>query len=143
MIKFQSRQRYETETSLAKHTAFKFRHPFTCCDTPKKGDPPIPVDDCIDHFPFFSHQQTIQQRIAGNYKGQGVCSGFWVPSSFSPSVAMKALISGRGSSWMSNHGVILLGSRGNMDVLRMLSRPRNSIATRSRPIPPPAWGEQP
>ncbi len=33
----------------------------------------------------------------------------------------------------SVHGVTRFGSRGNMDVLRMLSRPRNSIVTRSRP----------
>lgn len=44
---------------------------------------------------------------------------------------------------MNNHGEILLGSRGNREVLRILSKPRNSIVTRSKPIPPPACGGAP
>ena len=41
------------------------------------------------------------------------------------------------------HGVTRFGSRGNMDVLRILSRPRKSMTTRSMPMPPPACGGQP
>lgn len=36
-----------------------------------------------------------------------------------------------------------LGSRGNMLVFRMLSRPKNSITTRSIPTPAPPWGRAP
>lgn len=42
-----------------------------------------------------------------------------------------------------NYGVNLLGSRGNIDVFRILSRPKYSITTRSIPIPPPACGGHP
>lgn len=41
------------------------------------------------------------------------------------------------------HGVRRLGSRGNIDTLRMLSKPRYNITTRSMPMPPPACGGQP
>ena len=40
-------------------------------------------------------------------------------------------------------GVLRLGSRGNIEVLRMFGSPRNSIATRSMPTPPPACGNEP
>lgn len=40
-------------------------------------------------------------------------------------------------------GARRLGSRGNMEVLRMLSSPRYSITTRSRPTPAPPWGGAP
>ena len=40
-------------------------------------------------------------------------------------------------------GVSRLGSRGNMDVLRMLSRPQYSMTTRSSPTPAPPCGGAP
>lgn len=41
------------------------------------------------------------------------------------------------------YGVVRLGSRGNIEVFRMLSKPKYNITTRSMPIPPPACGGQP
>ena len=40
-------------------------------------------------------------------------------------------------------GWVRCGSRGNIEVLRMLSRLRKSITTRSRPMPPPPCGLAP
>lgn len=42
-----------------------------------------------------------------------------------------------------HQGAKRLGSRGNIDVLRMLFKPRNNITTRSRPTPQPPWGGAP
>jgi len=39
-----------------------------------------------------------------------------------------------------SYGVKRVGSRGNIDVLRILLRLRNNITTRSIPIPPPPCG---
>ena len=43
----------------------------------------------------------------------------------------------------AHQGVRRDGSRGNMDDLRMLSKARNSMTTRSMPMPPPACGNAP
>lgn len=37
-----------------------------------------------------------------------------------------------------NYGVNRFGSRGNIEVFLILSNPKYSITTRSKPIPPPA-----
>lgn len=42
-----------------------------------------------------------------------------------------------------NQGSKRFGSRGNIEVLRMLGKLRKSMTTRSMPIPAPAWGYAP
>ena len=63
---------------------------------------------------------------------------FFVFTHTRASIRSQTLSSSLSSSF--SHGVKRLGSRGNRDVLRMLSSPQNSITTRSNPTPAPACG---
>jgi len=42
-----------------------------------------------------------------------------------------------------SYGASRLGSRGNIEDLRMFFRPRYNITTLSSPMPPPPWGTTP